>query len=305
MNVHFFKEEGMRTRTRKQPKWLPRLMKWMSVTLLACVMATLLSVAVSAKETRAATVPVRWNSTAGQTALSDSAYLIDGVTYVPFRAFAVLADNCEVSWNSTTRTAKAVTSGGVPITACVGEYYISYGGRCFYTVAPNRIVNNRLYVAIRPMAKCFAIEVKWEAASRAVALIRTGKAVRSDEGYYDADALYWLARIIGAEAKGEPFRGQVAVGNVVLNRVESREYPNTIYDVIFDKKYGVQFTPAANGTIYEIPPTSAIIAAKVCLEGYTLSDSILYFFNPSIATSQWIANNCTYAFRIGGHVFYR
>ena len=298
-------KEGMNARTRKQPAWLPRAMKLMCCVFVVCLLLAGTTVYASATSARAATVPVRWNSTAGVTALSDNAYLIDGVTYVPFRAFAILADNCEIRWNGGTRTATAITSRGVAITARAGDYYISYGGRCFYTVAPIRIVNDRLYVPIRPMAKCFAIEVNWDAASRSVALVRTGQIVRSDEGIYDAASLYWLARIIGAEAKGEPFRGQVAVGNVVLNRVASRDYPNTIYDVIFDRKYGVQFTPAANGTIYEIPPASAIVAAKVCLEGYTLSDSILYFFNPSIATSQWIANNCTYAFRIGGHVFYR
>ena len=305
MKTLYSKKEGMRVRTRKQPKWLPRAIKLIYSAAVVCLMMLGATVYASATSASAQTVPVRWNSTAGVTALSDNAYLIDGVTYVPFRAFAILADNCEVSWNGTTRTASAQTSRGVTITARQGDYYMTYGGRCFYTVAPIRIVDDRLYVPIRPMAKCFAIEVDWNAASRSVSLVRTGKTVRADEGVYDAGSLYWLARIIGAEAKGEPFRGQVAVGNVVLNRVASRDYPNTIYDVIFDRKYGVQFTPAANGTIYEIPPASAIVAAKVCLEGYTLSDSILYFFNPSIATSQWIANNCTYAFRIGGHVFYR
>ncbi len=304
MNIYFQTKEGMPGRTRRQPGQLPRVIQilFVSVVTLILLMGFCMT---SAAAPRRETIPVRWNSTAGTTALSDNAYLIDGVTYVPFRAFAVLADNCEVSWNGNTRTARAVTSRGVTITATVGQEYISYGSRCFFTAAPNRIVDDRLYVAIRPMAKCFAIEVNWHAASRSVALVRTGKTVRSDEGFYDAASLYWLSRIIGAEAKGEPFRGQLAVGNVVLNRVASQNYPNTIYDVIFDRKFGVQFTPSVNGTIYDTPPASAVVAAKICLEGYRLSDRILYFFNPSIATSQWIANNCTYAFRIGGHVFYR
>ena len=298
-------KEGMRARTPKQPGRLRAAWRTLNLWIAVLTISTGLILPAAAAPTANAKVPVRWNSTAGATALSDDAYLIDGVTYVPFRAFAVLADNCEVRWDPSTRTATAKTSAGATISAKVGESYLVFGERCFYTVAPIRIVDDRLYVPIRPLARCFGIEVEWNGQTRSVSLIRTGKVVRSDAGVYDADALYWLARIICAEAKGEPFSGQVAVGNVVLNRVASRQYPNTIYDVIFDRNYGVQFTPTSNGTIYQVPSQSAIWAAKVCLEGYTLSEDILYFFNPAIATSQWIANNCTYAFRIGGHVFYK
>lgn len=127
--------------------------------------------------------------------------------------------------------------------------------------------------------------------------------VRADSAY-DYEDLYWLSRIISAEAKGESFTGQIGVGTVVLNRVRSREFPNTIKGVVFDRKYGTQFTPVANGSIYDTPTKSAVVAAKMCLDGYVLSDSVLYFVNPSIATSSWIQNNRKYAFRVGNHEFY-
>ena len=291
MNILNEKKEGMRNSKR----FVLLLLTALALTVLLCVSASAASYA---------RVPVRWDSVQGSTALDDAAYLIDGVTYVPFRAFCVLANGCEVGWDASSRTANAMTSAGARISARVGEETVTFGERVFFTAAPNRIVDDRLYVAIRPLAKCFGIEVGWHGASRSVYLTRTGVTPRHDAGVYDADALYWLSHIIGAEAKGEPFRGQLAVGNVVLNRVDSRAYPNTIYDVIFDRRYGVQFTPTANGSIYAEPPADAVRAAKVCLEGYSLSDSILYFFNPRIAQSQWVANNCTYAFRIGRHVFY-
>ena len=101
----------------------------------------------------------------------------------------------------------------------------------------------------------------------------------------------------------EPFVGQIAVGNVVLNRVRSREFPNTIYGVIFDRKHGTQFSPVAFGTIYDAPEPSCIIAAKICLEGYSVSDTALYFFDPDLSTSDWISRNCTFEFRIGSHEF--
>jgi len=127
--------------------------------------------------------------------------------------------------------------------------------------------------------------------------------VKADSAY-DYEDLYWLARIMSAEAKGESFTGQIGVGTVVLNRVRSKQFPNTVKGVVFDRKYGTQFTPVANGTIYNTPTKSAVVAAKMCLDGYTLSGSVLYFLNPSIATSSWIQNNRKYAFRIGNHEFY-
>ena len=273
--------------------------------LLLCICHLAPGLGVRAAAAAYATIPVRWESVQGSTALSDTAYLIDGVTYVPFRAFTVLAGNCEVGWNASTRTATARTASGATVKAQVGKEYIEFGERVFYTVAPVRIVDDRLYVPIRPMARCFGIEVGWHVASRSVYLTRTGTTPRHDAGVYDADELYWLSRIISAEAKGEPFRGQIAVGNVILNRVAHKDYPNTIYNVIFDKKYGVQFTPTQSGTIYAVPTADAVRAAKICLEGYTLSDRILYFFNPAIAQSHWISQNRTYVFRIGRHSFYR
>ena len=105
-------------------------------------------------------------------------------------------------------------------------------------------------------------------------------------------------------SQGEPMEGKIAVGNVVLNRVEHSTFPNTIYGVIFDRRYGVQFTPAANGTIYNTPYYLSVIAAKICLEGETVSDKVIYFLEPSLSTSFWIVENCTFAFEIGCHDFY-
>lgn len=136
-----------------------------------------------------------------------------------------------------------------------------------------------------------------------VTLSQAKKMVKKDSAY-DYEDLYWLSRIISAEAKGESFTGQIGVGTVVLNRVKSKQFPNTVKGVVFDQKYGTQFTPVANGAIYESPTQSAVVAAKMCLDGYTLSNSVLYFLNPSIATSSWIQNHRKYAFRVGNHEFY-
>ena len=133
---------------------------------------------------------------------------------------------------------------------------------------------------------------------------KQAKSMVKADSAYDYEDLYWLSRVISAEAKGESFTGQIGVGTVVLNRVRSKEFPNTVKGVVFDRKYGTQFTPVANGTIYDAPTASAVVAAKMCLDGYTLSNSVLYFVNSRIASSSWIQNNRKYAFRIGNHDFY-
>ena len=91
---------------------------------------------------------------------------------------------------------------------------------------------------------------------------------------------------------------------MVLNRTRSAAFPNTVKDVIFDKKYGVQFSPVANGTIYQTPSESAVMAAKICLEGYSMSSRILYFFNPSLTSGAWICATRPYIMTIGNHKFY-
>lgn len=121
--------------------------------------------------------------------------------------------------------------------------------------------------------------------------------------YNDGD-IYWLARIVHAEAQGESYEGKVAVANCILNRVQSREYPNTVYGVIFDKKYGVQYQPTVNGTIYNTPNAESTKAAKAAINGYNNVGNSMFFYNPRKSTSNWIANNRAYYTTIGNHNFH-
>ncbi len=124
------------------------------------------------------------------------------------------------------------------------------------------------------------------------------------EDIYSYEDLYWLSRIISAESRGEPFVGQLAVGTVVINRTRSHYYPDTIYEVIFDRLGGVQFTPASTGSVYRDPTESSVLAAKLCLEGFSLDSGILFFFNSKIALGSWITSNRTYTMTVGQHDFY-
>ena len=240
----------------------------------------------------------------GREILKDECIILDSITYVPLRKFCNLFADCRVTWNQKTSTA-TVKTDDLSMTVQSGAVYITANGHYFYTVGAVRNLGGHLYVPIRPLARAFDLELEWNAKARRVELDTGGKSVHAVRAAsYDQDDLYWLARIISAEAKGEPFVGQIAVGNVVLNRVRSQSYPNTIYGVIFDRKHGTQFSPVALGTVYQAPTESAVIAAKICLEGYTVSDKALFFMNPRHATSNWISKNRPYAFTIGNHDFY-
>ena len=108
-----------------------------------------------------------------------------------------------------------------------------------------------------------------------------------------------LARIINGEARGETYTGQVAVGAVVLNRVRSSSFPNTIAGVIYQPG---AFTAVSDGQINKPVVQSCYNAARDALNGWDPSGGALYYFNPNTATSDWIWSRPVVA-RIGNHVF--
>jgi N-acetylmuramoyl-L-alanine amidase len=239
----------------------------------------------------------------GKEIISGEALLIDSIAYVPLRRLSESAKNCTIKYDDRTKTA-TVKYDGLTITVTTGKRYISVNGRYFYGIGEVKNINGSLYVPIRPLARALHLDVHWNEKTRSVNLTKATWTLKDAENYYNADELFWLSRIIEAEAGGEILEGKIAVGNVVLNRVTSKQYPNTIYGVIFDFKHGIQFTPAYTGTIYNTPSQESIIAAKMCLEGYEIIPGVLFFFNPRIATSSWISENRPFAARIGLHDFY-
>ena len=101
--------------------------------------------------------------------------------------------------------------------------------------------------------------------------------LRSEEGL--------LAKIIHAEAKGEPYLGKVAVGAVIINRTKSPSFPNTIAGVVYQPQ---AFEPVANGTINQPAGEDAKRAAREALAGSDPTGGCLYFYNPATAKSKWI-----------------
>lgn len=138
--------------------------------------------------------------------------------------------------------------------------------------------------------------------------INTNKTIRSNEPKIEEPVnlrlsnqeIDLLARLVRAEAQTEPLEGKIAVACVVLNRVESPQFPDTIKEVIYAPG---QFQPVQNGQINKPADEESIQAVKAALSNQRqLVQGALFFYNPTIATSRWLDSRVT-THEIGQHVF--
>ena len=121
----------------------------------------------------------------------------------------------------------------------------------------------------------------------------------SSSGRYSSSDLYLLARCVYGESRGEPYVGQVAVAAVVLNRVKSAAFPNSISGVIYQP---YAFTCVSDGQLYLEPDQSAYNAARDAMNGWDPTNGCLYYYNPATATSAWIWSR-PIMLQIGRHNF--
>ena len=229
---------------------------------------------------------------------ADQAWVEDGTSYITLRAYAALSD-CELSWDG---QAARLTGKELSLEARPGALYLTANDRPLYVEGGIRVVDGKTVLPLRLLAQATGAKLSWDSAA-STAHLNTTQA-EPVQPSYDPEDLYWLSRVISAESRGEPLLGQIAVGNVVLNRVRDKQFPDTIKEVVFDRENGVQFEPVSNGTIYNEPTDSALLAAKLCLEGADVVGDCLYFFAPALSQGTWIVNNRTYHTTIGCHRFY-
>ncbi|MGM9925989.1 MAG: spore cortex-lytic enzyme [Bacillus sp. (in: firmicutes)] len=126
----------------------------------------------------------------------------------------------------------------------------------------------------------------------------TGKAANTPAGFSEND-INLLAQAVYGESRGEPYLGQVAVAAVILNRLESPSFPNTISGIIFEP---LAFTAVADGQIWLEPNEQARKAAIDAINGMDPSQNAIYYFNPATATSKWIWSRPQIK-QIGKHIF--
>lgn len=235
---------------------------------------------------------------------SSEPFILNSTAYIPLRSFAetIYAD---IEWKNDEKAA-VISTENQKIEFYPNKKNALLNEKTVYMSEKALIYNDRLYVPVRFLADSLGGETNWDSFYRNVCLSFENIEISASAINYDYtdDDVFWLGRIIEAESSGEPFSGKLAVGSVVLNRVESEIFPNTIYGVIFDRNYGIQFQPIINGTIYNTPSTDSISAAKYALKGVKPVGDCLYFLNPKTAQSHWIINNRTYYSTIKNHDFY-
>lgn len=222
---------------------------------------------------------------------------VNGQTYVSLRAVAqALDEHMEISWDGS--QAVAVHWGLVDVTAKPGQKYVVANQRYLYV--PHGVQSRSGAVLVPLDILCKALDATWtQAADGSYDLTTDSGAILPGGQFYDQNDLYWLSRIIYSESGNQPLNGKIAVGNVVLNRVNSPRFPNTIHGVIFQKN---QFSPAANGTINRTPNAESVLAAKLCLDGGVALDDVLWFNRTGLKS--WASRNRSFVATIAGHSFY-
>lgn len=226
-------------------------------------------------------------------------------TYVPLLAFCELlyGKPLDVSWDQELGLVE-ISAEGITISQTVGDNYMIANGRYLYL--PNGVfnINGTIIVSIREVCKIFGYEVVWNDEYWTILLEDSDKEIlESGDTFYDEEDLYWLSRVISSESGNQPLEGMIGVGNVVINRAkeENTAFPDTIYDVIYQPG---QFAVADTGAVKLEPRECAVVAAKLCLEGYNTVEDCLYFHNPAISTTQWFRKHKTYYTTIEDHEFF-
>ena len=224
--------------------------------------------------------------------LETSAYVKDGTAYAPLRDLLEALGDWNIWWDGD--AARAVFEDASLAADPDGNVLTVNGTRypCFVDV-----IEGRTYVPLRLTAEALGGSVQWDP-------WLDGAAVTSPHAEHNAVDYYWLSRIIHAESGGEALEGQIAVGNVVLNRVASGDFPDSIPGVIFDHENGVQFEPVANGTVTSQPTELSQEAARRALSGENTAGDALYFFAPTLSQGTWIDSSRAYRQTIGCHRFY-
>lgn len=255
--------------------------------LLACALALTAAFPACAEEEQPAAVEVTVN---GETSWY-TAELCGGISYVPFYGgVTTLRSDAEVTWEDGLFTASA---WDFTMTCRIGDPCIVINGRYLYIPGGVRgWADGTALVPARTLALALGAWVDW---TGKVEFYSGGVPLAAEERPYDDVTLDLLARVISHESGYQPLEGKMAVGNVILNRVNSPSFENTVYEVIYSPN---QVPGATDAT----PNEESILAARLVLEGANVVPEALYF--NGAGKSCWASRNKRLIKTIGGHSFY-
>ncbi len=229
-----------------------------------------------------------------------SRYVQMGTTYVALEVLAKeLAPAVQVNWDGATMT---VVTDQLTMTAKVGQLYVEANGRYLYVPEAVQLTEaGQAAVPLRAAAEAFGAQVGYDAATGVATVTSGSGAILSGDSFYNQDDLFWLSRVIYRESGNQSLEGQMAVGNVVLNRVADPAFPDTVEGVLAQKN---QFTTYKSGVLRKTEPSAkSIIAAKLVLDGGVVKETrgALFF---ECTNNSWAARNKQLIATFGDHNFY-
>ena len=226
-------------------------------------------------------------------------HLADNTHYVSLYDFSTSLGPAVVTQGANSIT---VDAPKLYISASVGHNYLIANERGLFVPTLVRLINGQVHIPLQTATKAFGAEVVLNTHSNTVTLPEVFSPIEHGDTYYDQTDVYWLSRIISLESRHESMSGRIAVGNVIVNRMNSSLFPDSIMDVILDNRHGVQFPPAHTERFHTEPNRASVIAAMLVLEGAMLAEGCLYF-NPRGAQS-WASRNRPFLMTIDSHDFY-
>lgn len=244
-------------------------------------------------------IPVTLRVNDSPIAMDAYSFVEDGRAYVPIR-FASLALEAEtISWCPVTRTAEIVFPGDLNLQVDPENSQVLVNGEP-YGDAGALMRDGRIYLPLRDVAELTGVEVSFDSRGYIIDLFKEGATVPEEiiAPAPDEKQWLWLARIVEVEARGSSPEARLAVASVVMNRVNSSRFPNSVHDVIFQPG---QFPPAYKAGFTELEPTQlSWQMARAAMYGVNNAPDCLFF------NSRPFSGMSSRFYRIiGGNYFYR
>ena len=186
-----------------------------------------------------------------------------------------------MSWNSEVEALSKYGSRGTEVRT-IQEKLKRWG---YYSGSVDGIYGSQTVSAVKKFQKKNGLTVDGIAGTQTLKAMGITSSSSSSSSSNNSSNVNLLARVVYGEARGEPYTGQVAVAAVVLNRVKSSKFPNTISGVVYQSG---AFDAVSDGQINMTPDATAKKAAQDALNGWDPSYGAIYYFNPSTATNKWI-----------------
>lgn len=228
----------------------------------------------------------------GQAVSDARAVVDDGVTYVS--AYYVALALCPDTVSTWEGDHMALSGSGFAMTVQPGASYVVCNGRYLYVPGQVRLHDGTgdLLVPVRVLAKALGAQVSWDPSG---VYLTPGTPLESGDTFYNAQDVDLIARVVQHESGNQSLEGKIGVANVILNRVNSPQFPGTVSGVLNQKN---QFPGATNAT----PKAQAVIAAKLALDGANTVGNACWF--NGVGKPCWASKNKALTAVIDNHAFY-